>query len=312
MTYTEMEKKYMNKFAFINVVRGSGREFVTVAVIVRQLAEKYEKVYCSAFNYEFVEALAREFENVVPLKENEIATFWNTHWAEVKDNIDVYSEEPYNLGAFGMRRAGFISAYKYVIGLEDKYTEGPTDILPYLVPNKDIINACVDFHKAHKKFVIVQFWGGQNPSGFNPQQQYNYDEQGLKRHYPIEKSEELCAKLKADGYEVLHYTLPNEPHLKNAIYMQQVMPQLFYHELAKYAEGVITIDSSLMHLGIKNAKKMVVIWVQTSPVSFGYNKAINLRKTTEDDIGGPSMQGVPLNPVVQYPSVEEVYKAFKD
>ena len=45
-----------------------------------------------------------------------IATFWNPHWAEVKDNIDVYSEEPYNLGTFGMRKAGFISAYKYVTG----------------------------------------------------------------------------------------------------------------------------------------------------------------------------------------------------
>ena len=306
----------MNENAFINVTRGSGREFVTTAVIVRELAAKYKKVYCAIFNYEFGEALSKELNNVIPIKENEIGSFWNTHWAELHNNVDVFNEEPYNLGRFGMRRLHFIDAYRFVTGLtgyieptawEDGFRE--TD-LPSLEVPMDIHNAALDFSKQHKKFVMVQFHGGQNPVGFNPQTPYNYDEVGLKRHYPLQQAEELCAKLKADGYEVLHYTLPNEPHLKNAIYMQNVMPQLFYHELSKYAEGIITIDSSLMHLGIKHCKKMVVIWAQTSPISFGYYKAINLRKVKDDDIGGPSMQGVPLNPVVEYPSVDEIYNAF--
>lgn len=306
----------MKENAFINITRGSGREFVSVAVIVRELAAKYKKVFAAAINYEFIEALSKELDNVIPIKENEIGSFWNTHWTELYGNIDVYSEEPYNLGRFGMRKLHFIDAYRFVTGLTD-YKE-PTscedgykgDDLPAIEVSTVIRNAAIDFSKQHKKFVIVQFHGGQNPAGMQPNQPYNYDETGLKRHYPLEKAEELCAKLKADGYEVLHYTLPNEPHLKNCIYMQQIQPQLFYHELAKYAEGIITIDSSLMHLGIAHAKKMVVIWAQTNPISFGYYKAINLRKVKDDDIGGPSMQGVPLNPVVEYPSVDEVYEAF--
>lgn len=310
-----VKEKILNN-AFINVTRGSGREYVTVAVIVRALASNYKKVYAAAFNFEFVEALSKELDNVVPLKEMEIPTFFNTHWTELHNDLDIYTEEPYNLGAFGMRRIGFIDAYKYVTHLQESWIEefGPSKEYPYIKPSTEIINAAVDFSKQHKKFVIVQFHGGQNPAGMQPNQQYNYNEQGLKRHYPLEMANELTTKLKADGYEVLHYTLPNEPHLKDAIYMQQIMPQLFYQELAKYAEGVITIDSSLMHLASSTAKKMVVIWVQTSPLSFGYQKdnIINLRKVDDKDIGGPSMGAVPLNPVVEYPSVEEVYKAFNN
>ena len=119
---------------------------------------------------------------------------------------------------------------------------------------------------------------------------------------------------KDKGYEVLHYSLPNEPRLQNAIYMQTVMPQLFYHELAKYAEGIITIDSSLMHLAVKHCKKMIVIWVHTSPISFGYSKdkVINLRNVTDDKIGGPSMNMIPLTPIVDYPSPSEIYNMFME
>ena len=305
----------MKENAFINVTRGSGREYVTVAVIVRELASKYKKVYCAAFNYEFVDALSKELNNVVPIKENEIGTFFNTHWTELYNNLDIFSEEPYNLGDFGMRRIGFIDAYRYVTGLEaSKQSSEPSSVYPYIKPTTEIINAAVDFSKAHKKFILVQFHGGQNPAGMQPNQQYIYEENGLKRHYPLEMANELVTKLKADGYEVLHYTLPNEPHLKDAIYMQNIMPQLFYQEVAKYAEGVVTIDSSLMHLTSSTAKKMVVIWVQTSPLSFGYKKdgIVNLRKVEDKDIGGPSMGAVPLNPVVIYPTVSEVYDTFKE
>lgn len=298
--------------AFINVTRGSGREFVTVAVIVRELAARYKKVYCAALNYEFADALSKELLNVVPLKQHEIGSFFNANWSALRGDLDLFTEEPYNLGAFGMRKIGFIDAYKYVCGLSDKKTsDGPSEIEPFIKAPADIISTAEQFAKEHKKFVIAQFWGGQNPAGVPPNQPYQYEEAGLKRHYPIEMANELCALLKADGYEILHYALPNEPQIKDAVYMQSVMPQLFYHELVKHAEGVITIDSSLMHLAVRNAKKMVVIWVHTSPLSFGYKKAVNLRKVADDDIGGPSMGMVPLNPVVTYPSPQEVFEAFK-
>lgn len=303
----------MTENAFINVTRGSGREFVIISVIVRELASKYKTVYCAAFNYEFIEALSEELRNVVPIKEGELGTFFNTHWEKLHDNLDLFTEEPYNIGNFGMRKLGLIDACRYACGLSDKkVSDGPSKILPAISVPKHIAEGAEEFSKEHKKFILVQFHGGQNPSAAQPNQPYNYDECGLRRHYPMDKAEELCQMLKDDGFEIIHYTLPNEPHLKCATYMQDVMPQLFYYELAKYAEGVITIDSSLMHLAVKNAKKMVAIWVQTSPLSFGYQKAVNLRKVSDEDIGGPSMGNIPLNPIVEYPTPKEVYKAFME
>jgi ADP-heptose:LPS heptosyltransferase len=83
-------------------------------------------------------------------------------------------------------------------------------------------------------------------------------------------------------------------------------------ELAKYADGVVTIDSSLMHLAIANCKKMVVVWGQTSVKSFGYRKAINIQLNDEDSFGGPSMTGVQLFPEVKFPEPDVVFKAFEE
>ena len=40
----------MPKRAFLNVTRGSGREFMSCAVIARELAAKYDTLYLAAFN----------------------------------------------------------------------------------------------------------------------------------------------------------------------------------------------------------------------------------------------------------------------
>lgn len=307
----------MPKRAFLNVTRGSGREFMSCAVIARELAAKYDTLYLAAFNKYFAEALADELDNVRVIDQAEIASFWNTHYDKVQDN---FIAEPYNLSDFSMRRIHFYDAYRKVIGLDEKHdwNENGTSTLPKLVVPKAMQNSAFEFSKQHKKFVIVQFHGGQNPVGVKRNEQnlivqpYMYNEVGLHRHYPMDKADELCSLLKAEGYEVLQYTLNNEPHCKDALYLQHENNQLWWHALSEYADGIITIDSSLMHLGISNCKKMCVIWVQTSPINFGYQKAVNIISNKVEDFGGPSMAGVPLNPDVNYPDPEYVVKCFKE
>lgn len=307
----------MVKRAFLNVTRGSGREFMTCAVIARELAAKYDVLYLSAFNKYFADALADELDNVKVIDQAEIASFWNTHWGKVDDN---FIADPYNLSDFSLRRMNFYDAYRYVTGLEVKndWTVDGTTTLPQLQVPMAMRNAAVEFAKQHKKFVIVQFHGGQNPIGVprdnngNITQPYNYNEVGLHRHYPMDKAEEVCRLLKEDGYEVLQYTLNNEPHCKDALYLQRENNQLWWHALSEFADGIITIDSSLQHLGIAKCKKMTVIWVQTLPVNFGYQKAVNIVTNKYDDIGGPSMAGVPLNPEVNYPDPKYVVQCYKE
>ena len=290
---------------------------MTCAVTARELAAKYDVLYIAAFNKYFAEALAEELPNVKVIDQAEIASFWNTHYDKVHDN---FIAEPYNLSDFSMRRLHFYDAYRRVVGLDEKHdwNENGTTELPELEVPTQMRNAAIEFSKQHKKFVIVQFHGGQNPIGAKRNEQglivqpYNYNEVGLHRHYPMDKAEEVCRLLKEDGYEVLQYTLNNEPHCKDALCLQRENNQLWWHALSEFADGIITIDSSLMHLGIKKCKKMAVIWVQTSPVNFGYQKAVNIVTNDPRDFGGPSMTGVPLNPEVTYPSPAYVVKCYKE
>lgn len=307
----------MKKKAFLNVTRGSGREFMSCAVIARELAEKYDTVFVAAFNKYFADALSKEVDNIKVIDQAEIASFWNTHSKTVQEN---FIAEPYNLSDFSMRRLHFYDAYRRVIGLEEKhdFNDNGTTTLPELVVPREMQEAAEEFAKQHKKFVIVQFHGGQNPVGVqrdnnnNIVQPYNYNEVGMHRLYPLDKATKVCDLLKEKGYEVLQYTLNNEPHIKDALYLQRENNQLWWHALSQYAEGIITIDSSLQHLGIAKCKKMVVIWVQTSPINFGYQKAINIVSNDKSELGGPSMAGVPLNPEVNYPEPEYVVKCFEE
>lgn len=295
------------------VNHGSGREFIQIAVIGRELAKMYEKVYITAFNKYFAEALAAELPNVVVIDGAEINAFWHKHWCE-RNEIDIFSEDPYSMNNFSMRRLNIYSAWAMLFEL-------PSDVertLPVLKVSSNIEEGVKDFAGKHKKFIIFQRAGGQNPVGARRNenghicQPYNTNEIGLKRSYPLDKAEKLVQLFRGAGYEVLQYCLENEPHVKGAIYFNTEQNQLFYMELAKYADGVVTIDSSLMHLTIANCKKMVVVWGQTSVKSFGYRKAINIQLNDEDSFGGPSMTGVQLFPEVKFPDPDVVFKAFEE
>ena len=92
--------------------------------------------------------------------------------------------------------------------------------------------------------------------------------------------------------------------------MNQEQSMTFYTELAKYAEAVITIDSSLMHFTIANCKKMVAIWLQTNVNGFGYVKAINLKPVDYTPVA-LLLSGIQDSPICEPASPEDIVNALE-
>lgn len=177
--------------------------------------------------------------------------------------------------------------------------------------------------KGYKDFVIMQFTGGQSPLVQVPQSTdkdgkvfadwnkvpYNYDNEPLKRHYPIDLVNKFIELFRNAHPEtaVILYQLPNEPAPENVF--RFTVPYLAYHVLARKDEctGVVSIDSSLQHL-VAGLTKTVVIWGHSLPLSFGYdyNKNI-LQDCRRDDILYFSALG-PSGAAIRYIKPEDLLK----
>ena len=135
-----------------------------------------------------------------------------------------------------------------------------------------------------KSFIMVQFWGGQSPLAI--QQNYNYITEPLHRAYPVELAQRFVNAFKEANpdIEIIQYTLPNEPHLKNCLTFE--VPYVTYYLLSKedICKGFVSIDSSLQHLVSGNCDG-IVLWGHTLPTSFGYTMNQNvIQKCRRDDI----------------------------
>ena len=181
-------------------------------------------------------------------------------------------------------------------------------------------------------FVIMQFSGGQSPlvnvpigerkkeDGTKEQFQdwskvpYNYENEPLKRHYPIDLAKKFVELFQAAHPKtaVILYQLPNEPYSFNNTF-RFVLPYLTYYELAKLPEctGTVSIDSSLHHI-IAGVTKSVVIWAHSLPLSFGYeyNKNV-IQDCRRDDILYFSALG-PSGAAVKYIKPEYLLKEVDD
>lgn len=307
------------KYAVIKITHGSGAEFMAVSVIARELASVYERLFIICYNKYFSDSLASELSNVESFGIDTEPQLM-TDVIRNKDDYDLFIDHPYNTGKFALRSDNFYNAYRELVGLEKRTewsSKGTKDVPHLNIPDNENIEK---FVSDHKKFVIVQFHGGQNPmlqgpvsydqNGNPARPPYVYEEKGLKRHYPLEKAEEVVSMLNKEGYEVLQYTLSNEPHVKGSIFLQQEQPQLFYYKLAEKADGIITIDSSLQHLAVHAMKPMVVVWCQTDVGAFGYDNDWTVNLKREYSPVCPLMSGLPDTPIVSYVSPKEIIDAF--
>lgn len=308
----------MNYLFFVD--HGSGLEFMQCSII-RDFAKEHkdDKIYITAINSYFADVIASVEPNVESINRNTIQTLFLSIMND-KDNWIIKQPEVYKTSKFMLRNDNFYDCYRELIGMKRKkdYSTKGSNYMPEALVPEAFKKAAEEFSKQHPKFIIFQRAGGINP--VSPKEERirasNSKEMGLLRSYDLGKSEKLVEMLVNDGYEVLQYSLPEEPKVKGCIYLQEEQNQLFYAELAKYADGIITIDSSLMHLTINNCKKMVVIWGQScsgdnNVIGFGYSKAINLTPKNYKPVA-PYFAGLPDTPIVEFATPEEVYNAYKN
>ena len=296
----------MKKF-YINVQGGCGLNLALASFITAantKYPNEYEFNVCSPYFdiFESCEAVT----NVYKPQELKDMIFD----AKANDGI-IINQRLYDMNDFIYKRITYSEAWAELMGIkwDEDNSDGsavksvlkPETKYPFLTQQVDNIKKQLN----GKKFIIVQWQGGQSPLTQVPADQngqadwgkvsYPYDNEPLKRHYPIEKAKEFCNlfKLSHPDVEIIEYSLPNEPHCDNTI--RAVMPYLAYYMLAKDRNciGTVSIDSSLQHL-IAGVTKSVVIWghsinadnsdkIIANPFGYKYNKNI-VQHCRRDDI----------------------------
>lgn len=186
------------------------------------------------------------------------------------------------------------------VGSKVKAVFEPYKVYPALQKQVEDIKKLVK-DNGFKDYAIMQFTGGQTPLTQVPIGQdgkpdwskvhYDYDNEPLKRHYPIEKAQrfvELYHNSNPDT-AIIMYQLPNEPSPDADYIVKAVVPYLAYYELAKEAKEVVCIDSSLQHL-VAGIVPTTVIWGHSSndegeqlPFGYSYNNNI-IQKCRRNDI----------------------------
>jgi len=297
--------------AVYTIMGGLGRQLMQ-AQIALELSEKYDRVLVFAHYINELQIFFSGHPKITLLTYDQLSAMSATIMANPKE-YDLFRYNIYDDGEFAKKQASFYNVARKLVGLKEKKEDNNEDgqiTMPTFVMNTtDNIHNAEEFAKVHPKFIMFCRQGGlSNIPGPDGRRQPG-QEHGLLRSYPIDKSEKLVELLNAEGYEVLQVCLPEEPHIKGALYMNNEMPMTFYTELAKYAEAVITIDSSLMHFTIANCKKMVAIWLQTNVNGFGYVKAINMNPVNYTPVA-LLLSGIQDSPVCEPVSPEEIVDAI--
>lgn len=199
-----------------------------------------------------------------------------------RDGGIIIQHRLYDISNFIYKKLNYTQAWCWLLGLpqaDPVDTEGTTldklDLQPcrYFPVTPAHIEAVINdiTQKGYENFILVQFWGGQSPIGCNFDQPYTFENEPLKRAYPIEKAQDFVNlfKKKNPKTAIIQYSLPNEPTLAGC--EKYLYPYMTYYELSKnpLCKGAVTIDSSLAHLITGNCK-VLTIWAHSHPANFGY------------------------------------------
>lgn len=307
----------MNYLILVN--HGSGAEFMQCSIIRDfALEHKDDKVYISAVNKYFADMLEMELDNCKSIDRAAIVPLF-TQIMQNKSEWTVYQPEVYQQAKFFLREDNYYDTYRELLGMKrlNDWTEKGSDYAPSIFIPQNIEDAAKQFADQHKNFILFQRRGGINP--VSPQQErvrlVNQPEQGLLRSWPMKESIKFVESAIKSGYEVVQYKLPEEEGVNGCLFFERENIQLFYIALAKYAAAVVTIDSSLMHLTAKDAKKLIVIWGQSASGEndcrgFGYSKAVNLFARNYKPIS-PYFNGVADTPVIEMATAADVMKVLK-
>jgi hypothetical protein len=124
-----------------------------------------------------------------------------------------------------------------------------------------------------KKYILVQFSGGQSPLTYNGQ----YNNINPNRNYQPFLAQQVINMLKEEYKDatIIDCTLPNEPSYLNTVKCDLHWSEV--HELMKDAMGFVSIDSCLQHFSPSANKHGVVVWGSTRWTQFGYEHNKNLQ-----------------------------------
>ena len=208
---------------------------------------------------------------------------------DAKDDPDskIITSRIYDLDGFIKKQLNYSEAWAQLLGISWDKEEGGTKVKSELEPLKAFpyLKDKVEEVKKEingRKYIIVQFTGGQSPltqvpDGDWSKVNYDYNNEPLKRHYPTDKAQKFIDlyQEKHPDTVILTYQLPNEPKVTGKNVISKTMPYLAYYELAKDAEYIVAIDSSLQHM-CAGVCKEYVIWAHSKPEHFGYNYNTNI------------------------------------
>lgn len=289
-----------NKCLF--VVEGGLGKTVMATAICKRLKEKYNVVYAVSPYVDVLQACSY-VDKAFPLSPLSGGVYEDI----IKDeDVDIFWNEPYSEQDFIRKKIHLFNAWCRVCRLEE-YTY-PMKVTPVLDRIEDVFPSCgiqaKQFVTQHPKFAIIQISGGQSPLQVMPEYP-NAQEQGLKRNYPIEKANELVAlyKEKFPDTEVFQYGLANEPRIKDTQLVE--FPYLTWALIAKSAQYVFCIDSSLQHLCASQGVACNVLWAETKPEHFGYDLHRNYIPYVRDS--QPYFKPLGTSPaIINYISPDEV------
>ncbi len=308
----------MKKF-FINVQGGTGLNIGLASFLTEMKKSHDDKYYVCSPYYDIFEC-CEAVDGVYKPQEMRDFIF------DCRDEGGtIINHRLYDMSDFIFKRLNYSQAWAQLLGYEWEDTEKGTKVKSILNPYpkypalKGMVDNVLKAIKDNKfeDFIIIQFTGGQSPlvqvpNGDWSKVPYDYMNEPLKRHYPIDKVTEFC-KLYHDKHPetaIVNFGLPNEPCPDLPYVVKTVMPYLGWYELAKTAKEIVCIDSSLQHL-TAGLVKTTVIWAHSKPENFGYsfNKNIEQSCRTEDLLYFSALG--PSGAKVNYIEPEELLKAVE-
>jgi hypothetical protein len=176
----------------------------------------------------------------------------------------INGNEPY-LSNWLKRDIHLITSYQLLNNLEVK------KVLPNLYWDLSLENKLINTLNKISPFIIVQFSGGEL-------NQPNYS--NIMRDY--KRGQELIDKIKQlnPNINIIVFGHDNMDY-QNVLKINFELTEQYF-VLAKYCVTFISIDSALQHFASNQNinKKGIVLWGETSPINFGYEKNINLLSCT--------------------------------
>ena len=267
----------MSRKCLINVEGGLGKNIMLTAILPELKEQKrYDEVYVISPYHDVFKCSSAVTDAFQP----GLGTLYQE--LVLDEECDVLWKEPYSNSRFIKKQCHLFEAWAEEFGIELTNPAGTYEPNLSRLPKEfPMLVKIADEHKAkwNNNYCIVQFTGGQSPLTPQKDQQgrplpYMNAQEAIKRNYHKGAEVVKLLKDKWPNTAVVHFALPNEPALDGAVRVE--IPYLTYRLLAKDAKEIVCIDSSLQHLATGVNDNITVVWGETRPEHFGYERNHNV------------------------------------